>query len=465
MNRSANLRTRAGFTFVEMLVVIALTTLVMFLVYRLFFDSLQVISRGVALSEIHISARTFGETLDDDAKGMMPPASPTGGVLVIFQKEIAAKRFPEDPATSPIRSDQLMFIRDSNVAGSSTIRPMVPSSTSTLVPLDSSLTTRYSRIWYGHAQRTNQNGTDDGVLGAAGANEFAGKWVLARQALFLGVTPGSSPYSSTAIPTAGMANYASGTNGYPAEVAAQTGSLNLYHGLTDLTTQALGSSSAGGTMLEDLEPDTVLGVPIAPYYATNAYKYMYGTQRLRVNPTPVYDVSTANFGNAYASWQVAQMHPLFLANVSDFAVDFAGDYDAIPGIDKDLSGNIKWYSYFFNNPLEGRRGNAVVGGQDDSKAYTYSAGALSSIFNIGILGGNAPIYDTSTTYAAANPPANADAAIVFQHEDTSDWPHLLRIRARVHDANGNFVSTNDNIGAGDASTPGVYYEAIVTVNR
>lgn len=450
MMKHRRLKSNGGFTFVEMLVVIALITLVMFLIYRLFFDSLQVISRGVALSDIHISARTLGETIENDGKTMVGPNDTPPGFLVILQHDISAKRFAEDPANDDIRSDQLLFFRERAGSTVPDINSMVPSSQTNIVPAE--LASTYARIWYGHAQKTAQDGLDDAALGAPGANEFAANWTLARQALFLNAGTGVTPYAATALPNADIVGYSAG-NGYPTALAAQVGTIKLYHGVADATTQQLSSAVA---------PLGIIETVTAAGYPAGAYPYAYAANRLRVNDKPLWNGGAANSQYAYASWQIAQMHPVFIPFVSDIEVDFAGDYDGgASGIDLDPNGNVKWYSHYYNNPTEGSLALSGPGNQDDEVPYTYSipttvAGAPFSRTTAPLTD---PHYDTATN------PANSTAAIVFQHNDTNHWPYLIRVRARVHDRNGNFESTDRNITTGDASTPGVWYESIIQVNR
>jgi hypothetical protein len=134
------------------------------------------------------------------------------------------------------------------------------------------------------------------------------------------------------------------------------------------------------------------------------------------------------------------MHPYFIGNVSEFAVEFAGDYDTTPGVDTHSSGSNKqvvWYSgYGTSGAPTGNPAVATppVSAEGFVTAYT----------------GGRPIYLTSPPSAAA--PLTNKAAFIFCPKGR-DWPQLLRIRYRINDPQGKL--------AGSDGEPGRIFEQII----
>jgi len=420
---------------VELLVATSITLVMLFLIDRVFFDTTQAIGQGVALSKIMSQSRTISEQLERDARAMVGPKTPSGGFLVILNKQIAGVNvidYVGNNQPRAIQSDQLLFISEAK-----SLEAIAPGSTNNYA--NTAAGAKHVRVWYGHVLRTNPNGTGPGGggLGAVGSpNEIGTEWILGRQALFL-----------RGLPT-GFAGVHAITALYDSDVDyAMTnpfgGGEKLYMGLADVCDDELGDITVVGTGTA-IPPQLGDGLPSATY-ALRSYEYIFGQQRLRVNPKPN--------GNTFESWKIAQMHPYFMENVSDFFVEFAGDYeDNTNGnvgpdglIDTDMvggtgTGDIKWY-HDSNPPAVG------VGGFNDPTVPI------------------PPITPTSPFYDTAPGLAHADGAFVWRHNDdsatNSRWPTMIRLRYRLHDRNGRF---NEEVSPG-VQQGGKWFEKIIRVKR
>jgi hypothetical protein len=399
-------KNRDAFTILELLVSLALSLLILFLINRLFFDTTRAIGQGAALSTIIDSSRAISEQLEKDAKEMTPPDI-IGGFLVIVNHRIDnismnTRRNPTaDPAvvisgeTNPrsIRSDQLMFIRNADDLW--TLTPGTTTAYANYVPVEG----KYARIWYGHALKTDPDGTGPaGDLGTdPGPNRVGTNWILGRQALILSGA-GSGIYVDGAYWNNDVTGTGLGTTP------------KLYQGMSDVSNLDLNS------ILTILSPLTDAA------YKTEVYKYGFipfaGNQRLQVNPIP----SKAD----YLSWQIGQLHPFLAPNVSDFVVEFAADTnnDGEPDVTSN-SGNLIWYGL-----------------------------------------GNLPAW-SGYTYAPTDAAYSGDKSVfVFRHDNTTPnpWPYLIRVRYRVHDPRGQYEEFIGELSNGNRET-GKWFEQIIKVNR
>lgn len=378
---------RAAFTIVELIVAMAVASLLLFLVNTIFNSTVRAVSRGIALSDIIANARGASDQIRLDADQMMAPDSTTpaqAGVLVIVNQTIDApiRRGPRadeqlrdaSHPLGPVRSDQLMFVRDA--AG---LRSVTPGSTG---DYGNTVSAAHAKVWYGHVRKTNPDGTDGGLLGANGPNRSANDWVLGRQAMLLADTSPGSIYAASAAHDAAVTGLTP-----PAGIAA-----NAYSGLTD-----------------------VAAVNITALHADPA-SGCYITERLRTNLSPVFDATNDDY--AFSAWQIAQMHTAFLTHVSDYVVEFAGDYDSDGRVDTSTAtSTILWYSML-----------------------------------------NPPATKAPTTVGSAS-------VFTWQEDDdgaSSTWPHLIRVRYRVHDPRGSIESGFDRDGV---QQHGLWFEHILRVNR
>lgn len=500
--------TNQGFTLIELIVAVSVMSMLLLLISQLFDSTRQAVSVGIKTGEVLVQTEAIREQLERDAAEMLGPNSAgPGGFLIIVQKTVnrrdnTGSQVPGVLMASRgggeqverVRSDQLIFLTRKSTGAYRSNTP------ATERVLGSDVTSADARIWYGHALRTLDTGADAGdplngyapydLLGDEGGENMIGtSWILGRQALLL-VDP-VSPIASTQHNstnrvwaedpgTPGAAAYWNAeVVGYPTipdDSSDDPGGnpyqhTQLYRGLTDvaLTTPELIATylSPPGSYPDLLLPYTFAARPSGDPSA-----------RLRVNPAPVaIDVNDNGVidndewsGNA--AWQIAQTHPYLASNVSDFIVEFAGDYDPIDGrIDTDDMGTpsdpeddvTRWYTSdaLANSPYTAGDYRDPDG---DYKHYEPTTFPVAQPPNVSAsFPGTATIGVTNEAYhlstAAGTLPTdfeeNADAIFVFRHDDAEDWsgagagdttntkwPYLIRIRYRLNDARGRLVSTD-----------------------
>ena len=418
-------RARAGgFTVLELLLAAAITFVMVLFLHTIFRTISRTVSLGLATSDIIRSNSDFTAQLSADSDALVGPLG--GGFLVVLQKELPNVRLrPGDAANSTLRSDQIIWIRD---VGGQGVTPATPASASSYSQATSAAT--HARVWYGHVLKTDEAGASATPLGVPGPNEIACQWVLGRQLMFLDPAPNSAVHikSTDAFPKWTV-------TGYDSEPAAPTDA--WYKGLSDIFDADLNAlltyfdNGMGGGV----------GYPAGPY------QFTYGWQRLWCNPRSL-TAPTAS------TWRMAQMHPYYVANVSDFRVDFAGSFDGIPVVGTDLINKpIKWYSHFYNNPTEGGYGGKPY---DPDEPITYKP----PVYVFPLPGGFAPADDplqlpglTKPIYQT-NPMPHADGAFTF-FERCAEWPHLVRLRYRVHDNDGQIADRDVR--------PGKIFERVMKV--
>lgn len=408
-----------AFTVVELLVAIAITSGLILFINQIIVSMSAAVSMGISNSQIIQSSRIINAQLHEDTKSIVPNA---GGFMAILQYEVDTlipdirnaaygdgvyliESDFDDNIHTPIRSDQLVFIREARQD-----QPVTPRGISAFTP--ATTTASYIKVWYGHARRTWPDGGDLGLDDRLGArflnpagdqivsqNAIASQWVLGRQAMFLASSvAGLSIYAEESSPPAPV-TYNRGARWYsfvtsdgnanqdyvdfnsppaapidpiPVKTPIPPNQNQIYMGLTDTADQRLA----------EMVSSTESGVMSLEENALHALDYAYPQERLRVNVKPTFSVNSISPHN-YKSWQMAQMHPLLAENISDFTVEFAADLDNDGNIDvvtaseaqqietfygKDANGNffipqnfilgtIKWYSAYYNDPRSGYDSN------------------------------------------------------------------------------------------------------------
>ncbi|MEX2671089.1 MAG: prepilin-type N-terminal cleavage/methylation domain-containing protein [Phycisphaeraceae bacterium] len=422
---------RAGFTLIELLVAMSVTLLLLLFVNGVFNAISAGVRTGLATSDIVQSGRVVSDQLARDAEKMVGPAD--NGVLIITNQWVSDVPFTEsddgfNPDINQRRADQITFIRSADG-----LQSITPGTTSYFTP-QSGLSASFARVNYGHALRTMPDGSDpaDPSLGVPNSpNEYSAEWILGRQALLLSTEVGTVS-TGTVFAQGGGAN--AGVSGLGTSIPASVPRVTS-QGLTDIAAYGLSNehpnTTYGGAMVGDVE-DSVNDINYesrlyrdldANEYTDRALNYTYARDRLRVNPIPLYDPDDVYL---YQAWQMAQMHPMLATGVTDFVVEFAGDYDTtVDGIDLDGAGRIRWYS-FLDLPDDG--------------------------FNVA--GSEGPLLRNE--FDANGEPFQA---FIFRHSSSGDtnWPHLIRIRYRVTDPDG-LLTDEDGV-------PGRMYEQIIRVPR
>ncbi len=460
-------RTGRGFTLVELLVSVAVIVLLGLFIGTVFTSVSDAVSSGLSASEVVTKAPVAGRQLDDDVGAMIGPTGSQNGFLVIMHNQITDNGntndgvpiVEEEGFRRPVRSDQLLFF-----AERSHFEASAPERANDYA---ASTTAGSVRVWYGHARMTPPNGAvaapdgekdATGPLGLQGPNRLASDWVLGRHVLFLEgwnqtpPQPNAHPdvtHTDPKMPTKrGTAAYWSAqlhqNKGFqPPTLVAN----RLYAGVTDRTADSLTE------IMNHVSPGP-------KYRYKRTYLYAFAAHldgRIRVNPSPVFLPNSP--AHSYRAWQVAQQHPMFLKNVSDFAVDFAGDYEDNPDINNatpkpdgrpdvdDDTGQLKWYNHFYNNPQNGSN-FTNSGNYSSAFAITYQPATTGSQYGFTTSPNSQkdPIYDQDPQAPNGNALAYADAAMVFRHDGGRGWPYLLRIRYRLHDAQGNVTDHQGNPG-------------------
>ncbi|MAX27150.1 MAG: hypothetical protein CMJ19_21855 [Phycisphaeraceae bacterium] len=418
----------SGFTLMELIVSIAIVSMMLFLVNRIFFDTSEAVSRGIATSKIIANTRTIGEQIAEDFELMQPPDSTPGnnaGFLIITQQEYTAQYLDGRDADGirqagrTVRSDQLCFIRSRN--GATPITNTDTTSNSFTGSFDPLNLPDYCRVWYGHLRQYPESGIPTHTLGDTGTPDtYATNWVLGRQLLFL---DGSQPGNAYCV-YGTSAPWTVATRGF------------FYLGFSDVLKKDLRNGTSTG-LLDDLEPTFPTTITRSDYkdllYGPNRFYVFPDNYRLAVRTTPTLSQLSAS--------EIAQMHPYFINNVSDFIVEFAGDYESPAGLDMDGSNNIKWYDLDTELPMASSEPFEIDGGTDP----------------------NADVANNTNPYLARGSGAAAtDTArtIIFFHNDANYWPQLLRIRYRLHDPKGELMGLDET---GTTTEPGKWFEIIVKV--
>ncbi|MEM9346306.1 MAG: prepilin-type N-terminal cleavage/methylation domain-containing protein [Planctomycetota bacterium] len=455
-----------GFTIVELIVTLAILGLMLFLVNQIFQETSVAVTTSVQVSKTVAQSRSINEQITDDTDTdamIGPGVDKDGGFIVIVQHAIQNVKLL-DPQTlnevtiPELRSDQLLFIRDAE--GLKSMTPAGAGSYGTNLigqPGDR------AKVWYGHALRTPPDGTSPThLLGAddAGLDSIGSNFIFARQAMLFNPTNAATSLPLSDPLTTG---YTYANEGYATSAvtgSTYTGTNQSYLGLTDVIFQDYGPATPGGTTLLSQLTDTSLTVAQRnTLYANTTYRV--DANRLRVNPAP-----SATDTN-YASWAIAQGHPILAQSCSEIIVDFAADMNGDGQIDTAFRSQgandapIFWYDTLSRNPARATTSfawqNAEIGMAPLAFNFTNK-----NVFVFRV--------DDDTPYTTTGSPV-------------SSWPYLIRIRYRLHDTRGRLTSNyrafltdgvdNDGDGNADAADnendedkiSGQWFERIIVVPR
>lgn len=333
-------------------------------------------------------------------------------------------------------------------------------------------------------------------------------------------------------------NPLAGVSGYSAAGLANlnVGAVNVLHGLTDYSYFAFEDGDGDMMATTDRHPVGALvegggnptetlrrvgGLPgdvdLDQYHrrAIRNNVYFRNNDRLRVNPTPPFN--TTSVGGNYQAWQIAQTLPILAEGVSDFVVEFAADMygggaggvnEATPApspyapdgqVDLDQDGRIAWYAFGnISNPpapapatgtLDPLKGPRTFPPATDYRP-TSAAGFLPTTAVTGAFVWRHDTFDPgeydigtgtwspqfSGSFSDATPPIAGVPALNDEDSRFCDWPYLIRIRYRLHDARGQLASGqqvfidlngNDDLDDGEPvdSRNGIWFEQILPVNR
>lgn len=453
-----------GFTIVELLVTMSILGLMLFLVNQLFNDTSRAVTTSVQVSKAVAASRSINEQLTIDADAMIGPDSDPnneGGYIVIIQQRLPAvamlnpQTLAENNVDVPLRTDQILFIRDAEG-----LRSMTPSGTDRYGTSIIGQAGDRAKVWLGHVQRTNPDGTDPGTAAAfqlggasSGFDRIGSDFILGRQAMLF--NPASlvagNTYADTAFYNSAVQNSAAPT---PRQA---------YRGLTDVTVQDYSNLIFQVT---DLTPPRTVADHTAAYLNT---AYSDSARRLSVNPAP--DADDTDF----ASWAIAQSHAILAPGCSEVVIDFAADLNGNGRIDRafgggtDDAGAIWWYDGIKQLSMGDATNNGTWEAQTGivPPQVTDSTDVQRFIFRV----------DDATSFE------DAGGTLGTAGTAHSYWPYLIRIRYRLHDPRGRLTSNyadaardgldNDGDGGTDGSDPlndedrisGRWFERIISVPR
>ena len=449
---------RAGFTLTELMVAMGITILLIMLAGVVFQSTGESISRGIQLGDTIASHRAFQQQIQADFEAQLGPVSEQtflagepAGILVItmnrVERDTAMPRADSargETVVSNLRDDGLLLVRRADM-----LQGVAPRGIDSFAPAgpDSGLTAGYALVWLGHGDKTEPDGSlapgeslASPSIAASSPNYTGWTWVLARQAKLLAESGTPTLHAATALANAPVLGYPA-TDPPPAAVPRL-----MTSGLADVADQPLRTLGTGGGpgVL-----DVLAATGSDALYGSVAVDHAYLKPRLRTNPLPA--------DTDFAAWQVAQMHPYFMPNVSDFIVEFAADtsfndadndgFDDNPAVDVDASGNIQWYGL----PRDWNGDGDTTGpGDTIPPKFTGTVTTATSSYPYG------PIVTTTGMSS------NADLAYTWRHDRPAPWPYLIRIRYRLHDTDGRLRSSDPLTGR---AVSGRWFEVIVPVNR
>lgn len=236
-HRSARLgRSLRGFTLIEMLVSVSITTILLLLVSRVFNDTTRTIADSMDVSQVLATTRVMSDQLFDDGSRIITAKAnevtqvekleQPAGFLVIVQQRNAGVRFPDvrngdrpgDPSTwlpdadgdgipgedggpgetldDLIRTDQFFFFREGT-----RVESLTPADASRY---DSDAQGTFVRVWYGHvappvfdAGGTLLGGPEPGVA----PNDTINALTVGRQGLIIIDNAGKDPINGQNITT------------------------------------------------------------------------------------------------------------------------------------------------------------------------------------------------------------------------------------------------------------------------
>lgn len=416
----------AAFTVVELLVTIGVSVILITLIGQIFNDATQAVSIGMQKSELLSNAKVISDQLRKDAEWMIPPSTDdeAAGFLVIVNRRVSDIKMPSlttPTITQPesLRVDQLYFIRKANMGDKNRLSPISPSVDDGYGP-DEELDAEFARVFYGHLDRTNPDGsTADSILDPDDINANGWNWLLGRQALLL--KNGVSTFHVEGIKPSSQINSASYYGSAP-------GNGELFRGLHDVSDYKLYSDGSEDAIIASSSGTADHQLVNSPEMSAGDYQnkirdITFIDQNLQANPIPEAE-------QGFEPWQIGQMHPVLMEGVSEFEIAFAGDYALSSGIDRtsDTTGEIIWY-----------------GDGDSDTPFPGSPNCIEIDLDSGSVDGR---------------------AYIFRHDKPDDWPYMIRIRFRLHDLRGRYKSyrydQDENEGK---EITGRWFEVIIPVNR
>jgi prepilin-type N-terminal cleavage/methylation domain-containing protein len=523
-----------GFTLIELMVAIAITSILILFISQVFNTVQGTVSYGIRVADVLDHQRVVSDQIVRDTAEMLGPSD--NGFLIVVNHVVPAYYSAEHEQGAKeaqlkrppfIRSDQLVFIRSRGE-----LDPICPDRSTRF---DGQSEAQFVRIWYGHGVRPRPDGLltgggpnlappggraanfgytvgatlQDGInrgqpsfgnLGGKdagrgapvpGTNYYCANWILGRQALFLDPTITSGTASGRIFANDAISvSPVNGVVGKPGGLTSQ-----LWSGLTDI---AAVSTAQVHERIFSMKFDPKASNPTATPGSISwegALRLTYSDNRLIVNPEirPTWSGATGDI----QAWQVAQQHALLMPNVSEFAIDFSADInnnDMLDYIDErkvaefqknpesintltQATWRNEWLMDRTTNSVPANNANNPNAKQDNlddryrlsrTVWYSYFASREPLVFGSvvdptsqtragAIFQGYGAFRDINRDNALRDRYPNASGIFVWHRNKPRQWPHMLRIRYRLHDSSGQL---SDSTGE-----PGRTFEQIIRVRR
>lgn len=312
---------RGGFTLVEVTIAAALVVIIMLGVNQVFKSTADTIGAAQTVATTLRDVQAAHTVLANDFVG----AVTTGAPFMVLKSESTTayqnRQQEQESVTGSFRTDHFCFYS----------RNFFRRQTGTSPAFISPLTSNEAWISLSHLRIANKQNASvsgdfsdpgNGTLSSNPNNYYAADWALGRAAILL-LSPVSIA-SSEAYLTPTSATKVSVTE----NTTATTGDL-IQSSRYDL---------AGSTIDTDRTNlnDYITNFPGNPWWDLYTYRFW-------CDPYPVRPLD---------STKVAKTTPYFLPHCSQFIVEFAGDFDGVPGIDIITGTNrrIRWYGLRRLNP-------------------------------------------------------------------------------------------------------------------
>lgn len=432
----------AGMTLVELLVALTLAVLLSILAFNLFGITQSAARIGFQRSAVLQQALAGESRLRNDFASIIGPNrlanAPAGAIVIVPALRQGTLPIPGRggaPLQAKFRSDQLMFFYDAQNGGAA----QSPAGGAPVTSVTrAGVKSRQAKIWIGHVQR------------ASGESGSALDWSLGRQATLLVDPDGTAQNAPTGL-------------GFPSSILASDLRATFSPANTASLTSDVAPFSLGETA--DWMRSVTNPIDLVRAFAVEPNNNANYTNLPVVVTQPMAD-------DLFEAADLLGGHRLFLPHVSEMIVQYAADLDFDGLIDTRTSGpaagTVKWYpddADVFSGDPAAMAPKVFLPGDDQPRVihvgYYQGPDPLRYRFN---RWGDATPYpasaagnefgDLQPTQSAYN---DAMAAYALHHNGwrpspllppaQSKWPQLIRIRYRLHDADGGVGSVNESFAA------------------
>ncbi len=301
-------RQSAGFTMLEMLIAVTVTILIVGFLSQIFGTVSQVVSQGIASSNILRENRVLSGQIAEDVQSMVGPSQ--GGFVIVTKEMVSNVRYHAEDTGDPesFHTDTLAFVRFRG-----NLNPLTPGGANSY---GSTSTAPFVRVYYGHGLRINPRVNEGDPVKAhplgqsGGTNRYAINWTLCRHMTFLEVEEiqgGLPAHSDTAEADSSLKGETRLGNfeGVPKK---------MHSGLVSIASQTLDE------IADDMDS------------TSKAVEYtFFGQKRLWVA------------SEGFEPWEIALQSSQISGHVSDFEVEWT-EVDAGGNLQLEGDGRIRWRS-------------------------------------------------------------------------------------------------------------------------